>query len=341
MLNPGIAVDKLESGKVIHMLLKQGIVRKDLKIRNDGNTVMIPLMPSAKIDGYRISMMEFEPRNIPVSPAIMVAQSIGHGRDIRIPRKWIRLGDALILKDPGYRYSRNSIAALASHTGARSVYLDSGRIEGQTRKPTIRLVYGNPGPVTHTENGIRYRMDPAKLMFSPGNVNERIRHGRMLLKDSVVLDMFAGIGYFSLPIAKYSQARKIYAAEINPASYAFLSENIRLNNLAGKITALQGDCRVVIPYIKADYIIMGHFDSPHFLSSALIRSHAGTQINLHVLVSSERIAHHWEGIMQRARSMGYLMEFKNQSIVKSFAPHLWHVSVHMAVTDVLISGRHI
>ena len=335
MLNPGISVNKLESGRIINMLLKQDLIRKDLKIRQNGNTVIIPLRQPAEIPGYTVSLLEFDPRSMQEAPAIMAARSLGPSFIKHFPRKWIRLGEALILKDHGYRYSKEAVAALARYTGAKSVYLDSGKIVGTTRKPMIKLLYGTPGPVTHTENGIRYRMDPAKLMFSPGNVNERIRQGRMLLKDSIVIDMFAGIGYFSLPLARYSQARTIYAAEINPESYEFLCQNIRLNGLGGKINALLGDCRSVIPQIKADYIIMGHFDSPKFLWAALLRSHVGTIIDMHLLVPSERMSDHWIGLVQTARSMGYILDFKGQRVVKSYAPHLWHVSTEMSLTDIL------
>ena len=43
--------------------------------------------------------------------------------------------------------------------------------------------------------------------------------------------MFAGIGYFTIPIAVHSNVKKIYAIEINPVSYNFLCENIKLNKV--------------------------------------------------------------------------------------------------------------
>ncbi len=58
-------------------------------------------------------------------------------------------------------------------------------------------------------------------MFSSGNMNERIRMSNISKPNEVVVDLFAGIGYFTLPIAVYSKPKKIYACEKNPISYDF------------------------------------------------------------------------------------------------------------------------
>lgn len=50
------------------------------------------------------------------------------------------------------------------------------------------------------QHGIKYSLDVTRCMFSSGNVTERARMGRQACKDQVVVDLFAGIGYFTLPM---------------------------------------------------------------------------------------------------------------------------------------------
>jgi len=105
-------------------------------------------------------------------------------------------------------------------------------------------------------------------MFSKGNINERMYLPRLIRNNEIVIDMFAGIGYFSLGIAKFSNAKKIYAIELNPESYEFLVKNIKINNLENKLEPLLGDCKIIVPQLSqkniiADRIIMGVFPAPY------------------------------------------------------------------------------
>jgi len=67
----------------------------------------------------------------------------------------------------------------------------------------------------HRENGVIFNLDARKVMFSAGNLKERMRMS-LFGKDEFVVDMFAGIGYFTLQMAVHSRPRKIMAIEMNP-----------------------------------------------------------------------------------------------------------------------------
>jgi tRNA wybutosine-synthesizing protein 3 len=63
----------------------------------------------------------------------------------------------------------------------------------------LEILVGDNGWVDHRENGILYSFNATKCMFSWGNLSEKLRMARLDCKDEVIVDLFAGIGYFVLP----------------------------------------------------------------------------------------------------------------------------------------------
>lgn len=75
-----------------------------------------------------------------------------------------------------------------------------------TRDSTLEILLGENGWVTHHENGIIYSFDATKCMFSSGNLSEKCRIAQLDCADEIIVDLFAGIGYFVLPfLVKYGQ----------------------------------------------------------------------------------------------------------------------------------------
>ena len=104
----------------------------------------------------------------------------------------------------------------------------------------------SPGWITVTEQGIRQSFDMTRVMFSRGNITEKIRFGKMVQKGDMVLDLYAGIGYFTLPALVHGQAKYVYACEWNPEAVKTLRFNLSDNGLEERATVLEGDCRVLV-----------------------------------------------------------------------------------------------
>ena len=68
-----------------------------------------------------------------------------------------------------------------------------------TRDSTLKILVGDNGWVNHCENGILYSFNATKCMFSWGNLSEKLHMARLDCTDEVIVDLFAGIGYFVLP----------------------------------------------------------------------------------------------------------------------------------------------
>jgi tRNA wybutosine-synthesizing protein 2 len=191
---------------------------------------------------------------------------------------------------------------------------------GRERIPDIRILSGTSKEVCHHETGMSFWLNPAEVMFSQGNRNEKLRMMRSVKQGERVADMFAGIGYFSIPVAMSGAA--VHAMEINPVAYRYLLRNITGNHLDGNIAAGCGDCRDLLSGTY-DRIIMGHFDASLMLDAAFDHIRKGGIIHMHAagnrppfIPEKYRDACSDEGTVRR---------------IKKVAPHKWHYVLDMRV----------
>ncbi|AUG46135.1 SAM-dependent methyltransferase [Haloarcula taiwanensis] len=200
------------------------------------------------------------------------------------PGSWAVLG-SVVLVDIGDspRPSEVGEALLALHGEAETVLARHG-ISGEHREPSVEVIAGDGDTETiHTEHGTRYAMDLAEVMFSPGNKAERARMGDVVAADERVLDMFAGIGYFTLPMAR--AGANVTAVERNPTAFRFLVENVMLNDVDERVHPYRADCREVIPGFaeegRADRVVMGYYEAHEYLGSALDALAPGGVLHMH------------------------------------------------------------
>jgi tRNA wybutosine-synthesizing protein 2 len=149
-----------------------------------------------------------------------------------------------------------------------------------------------------------------------------------------VVDMFAGIGYFTLPMAVHSRPARIYACELNPVAFGYLRKNAKLNGVSGIVQPLFGDCREVAPKGVADRAIMGYLDSMPFLSTAIkvLKDEGGT-IHYHEACPANRHDRAAKRVEDAAKASGKKVRILNLKAVKSYAPCIDHVVVDALVAD--------
>ena len=182
----------------------------------------------------------------------------------------------------------------------------------------FRSLWGDAGEVRHNENGYTYFLDPGKVMFAQGNRNEKMRIAQLVRKsdaDENVADMFAGIGYFTLPMA--GNGASVHAMEINPVAFEYLNRNVRKNGLSRKVNSSWGDCRDLLTGTY-DRIMMGHFDALSMLPSALLHVREGSIIHLHSIGTVE------DQIKEQVEGAGFSASIHVHK-VKKYRPHAWHV----------------
>ena len=208
--------------------------------------------------------------------------------------------------------------------------MEIDHIQGTKREPVYNILYGNETETIHKENGCLFKLDLSKVMWSKGNNNERLRIAKLVEDNEVVLDMFAGIGYFSIPIGVHSNAKRIYSIEINPNSYFYLCENIKLNKL-DNITPILGDCMVHAPKYKADRIIMGYVKTTHhYLNVAINSLNEGGILHYHETVPEKLMnTRPLERIISQAGNRE--VELLKLNKIKKYAPGVEHVVLDVKV----------
>jgi tRNA wybutosine-synthesizing protein 2 len=248
----------------------------------------------------------------------------------KIPHKWEKIGEILIIKlsNEFEDYKKDISKIYAEKLKCKSVLNDIGGISGIYRIPKVELLYGSKNTVTiHTENGIKYKLNPRKIMFSSGNMDERKRMSMICNENEVIVDLFAGIGYFTLPIAVYCKPKKIFSCEINPVSYYFLCENVVLNHVTSIVEPIKGDNKKISPKNIADRVILGYLgDTKKYIPLALkcLRNKTGI-LHYHDIFPDKNVKDYSNIIFDDiSKRYNIDINFLKKKHIKSYAPGVGH-----------------
>ena len=199
------------------------------------------------------------------------------------------------------------------------------KISGEFRQPHITLLAGLlPKEVTIRENNCIFKLNPNTIMYSQGNHYEKKRVAKIIKENETIIDMFAGIGYFSIPIAKSNPTAKVIAIEKNIEAFRYLQDNTRANYLPNVFPRMGDSSTTKIP--TADRIIMGLIPScRQFIPAAMRAARKGTII-------------HYHGLAKSGKEYALLNDFKEYkvkllktNVVKSYKPYTNHVVLDLEV----------
>ena len=321
-----------EAAETIPALMEAGLVNRSAKISKSGSWRLIPIAenaaPKIREMGYEVVEGEAHSRaRTPPQERIRSALS-GLPDDVlsSLPMRWEYVGNIVIIKHfPGMEAHERSIGeAYAAELGAKTICVDMSGVSGELRIPDMKVIYGTETEAVRRENGILYRFDVTKVMFSSGNIDERERMAKLDCTGELVVDMFAGIGYFTLPLAKFANPDRVIAIEKNLDSFEYLSSNIDENGVADIVTPVLGDNRNLHTEELADRVIMGYVQkTKEFIPYALRIIKPGGVIHYHdtfyVKGHEEEIRRTFEDALG---DRGF--EILGIKEVKSFAPSVSH-----------------
>src|SRR2546428_308075 len=227
---------------------------------------------------------------------------------------------------------------MGAHPNVRSVFAKSGEVSGAERIRPLRYIAGeNRTHTIHKEYGCLFKVDLSKAFFSPRLSTEHQRVAQMVENGERVVDMFAGVGPFSILIAKKVGDVRVEAIDANPQAVELLQENVRSNKVESKVHPHLGNAREVIRKEltqSASRVIMNHPSaSKDFIKEACDALHpTGGLIHYYTLAGS-----HWEAdsrneLERGVEESGYIAErVFGIHRVREVAPMKWQVAVDLRV----------
>jgi tRNA (guanine37-N1)-methyltransferase len=205
------------------------------------------------------------------------------------------IGDIAIVRLSAYEPSdkkRIASALLGQIKNVHGVFEQQGGIEGEFRLRKLKHLAGERKSLTvHRENGCEFKVDVRRCYFSPRLSTERLRIAKQVRPRETVLNMFAGVGSFSIPIAKMAGA-KVTSGELSSYACKLHSENDSKNKVDDLVSVLNVDAADLpkATESKFDRIIMPHpSQADKFLPIALQLAKGGGRIHYyrHVLGRDE------------------------------------------------------
>jgi len=249
------------------------------------------------------------------------------------------IGDIVIIKIPDSMYQKKQLIAdaiLSKVKPVKSVFMQSSPVKGDFRVRNVEYVAGENRTLTiYKEHNCRFKVDVAKVYFSPRLSTERARIASMVNQGEVIVNMFAGICTFSIIIAKKCEC-KIYSIDINPDAYSLCVENVKLNKVSERVIPMLGDTKDIIMRElegKADRVLMPLPErAKEYLEYAVMAlKNKGTMHYFAHVHSDSRKDAHRVCAEELARVMKVKYELKTTGVVREVGPRFYQV-----VADVMV-----
>jgi len=269
-----LKVPKSLGEQAIRLVREFNLFNSKLKIQQIEDCLCIPLTADPapavlnkfkkKLPNFEISVHAFAEREKRhLVPLDFLANKLTPNLLASVPRAIDFVGDIAIVEIPPELADHKKAigeALLKAHKQTSTVLAKSGAVEGVYRLRDFEVIAGVKKTVTvYREYGCVYHVDVAKAYFSPRLSSEHNRVASQVKEGETVVDLFAGVGPFAIPIAKKHENVRVYAVDVNPDAVSLLKRNVAVNRAEKQVVPLLGDARQVVREQlsgKADRVIM-------------------------------------------------------------------------------------
>jgi tRNA (guanine37-N1)-methyltransferase len=253
---------------------------------------------------------------------------------------------AIIRLSPASRKNAQNIAKaiMSAHKSVKTVLAQVSPVAGDFRLRRLMHVTGeNRTSTIHRESGCLFSVDVEKCYFSPRLYHERSRIATLIKPNETVVNMFAGVGCFSITIAKHVNTAKVFSIDVNPAAIQFMRENIRLNRVYGKVIPLLGDSKAIIDrrlQHAADRVLMPLPEKAfeHLPSAISALKTSGGWLHYYDFEHAEKTEDPVEKtkleVTEKLSSLNVAFEFSFSRVVRTTGPNWYQVVLDIHITHV-------
>jgi tRNA (guanine37-N1)-methyltransferase len=228
------------------------------------------------------------------------------------------------------------------HRKIKAVFLQISAVQGDFRVRQLKFLAGENRTVTvYKEHGCFFRVDVERCYLSPRLLFEHKRISALVASGEVAVNMFSGVGCFSILIAKTSGS-KVYSIDINPVAYEFMQENVRLNKVSAYVIPLLGDSKeIVVSQLHgvADRVLMPLPELAfEYLPYALLAlKSSGGWIHLfdfqHASKGEDPIEKTRQKVVMYLDALGVHYSFGFSRVIRSVGPHWYQTVLDICVSD--------
>lgn len=350
---PCLRVPRRLGDKAILAARRLELLNRRLTVKEEDDHVVVPLFrkPSdgevealgKQLQGVEIATERFEERKV------RRVRTLREALEGRLPSQLLKklphsmdvIGHVAIVDIPLELEEYKRLigeAVLEANRNVRTVLAKAGAVNGELRLREFKIIAGTGETETvYKEHGCVYFLDPTRVYFSPRLSQERWRIAQQVRGGEVVVDMFAGVGPFSIQIAKRHPNVEVYAVDVNPSAIQYLRRNAAANKV-GNVFPILGDAREAIEESLvggADRVIMNLPERAiEFIdvackalkSSGGVIHYYGFEAEPNALEKAEERLN--KAISRTERTVNVL----ESRLVRPTAPHEWQVAV-----DILVS----
>ncbi|WP_135605326.1 class I SAM-dependent methyltransferase family protein [Methanococcoides sp. NM1] len=327
---PCIAIPKKKGEPARKFLMELDILDKSLKISSEDGELYIPIereLTPEELDELPEEAKQVE-REFESHEKILTLEDI-----LGFTPGYEIVGDIALIEADEPEAQRIADALLKVHKHVKTVLGAVSAVEGEFRTRRFKVLAGEERTETiHKDHGCKYKVDLARAYFTPRLSTERQRIVSQISENDVVLDMFAGVGPYSIPIAK--KCKTVIAMDKNPDAIHFLKENVKFNSI-GNIEVIEGDANEIARNFKgiADHVIM---NLPHsadaFLDAAIYVTAPQGIIHYYGMTHEGDLFDSSIGLIEAAaKKVGRSVEVVECRTVRSYAPHQYNVCIEVRI----------